>query len=207
MTGILYRSKNMANIERQLQFYLNKIQDWADNKSFKFSKSKTTGVHFCQKSKHRNDPDLKLNRSPIKIVKEFKFLRVIFDSQLSFVPHIKMLKTKCAKALDILKVVSNTQWGADKNFYSNFCHRMVARRQYSTRVLKFIPVYYINYTRRLIIQSIFGTQHMDQWTERDLHNILPVPHYHLFQPLLSKANLTAVLFLDNFYFRSRQLLL
>jgi hypothetical protein len=63
---------------------------------------------------HHNDPILKLNGTPIKIAKEFKFLGVIFDSKLSFVTHIKMLKTKCAKALDILKVVSNTHWGADK---------------------------------------------------------------------------------------------
>jgi hypothetical protein len=45
---------------------------------------------------------------PIKIAKEFKFLGVIMDSKLSFVPHIKMLETICAKALDILKVVGKT---------------------------------------------------------------------------------------------------
>ena len=105
----------MTSIERQLQLCLNKIQDWADNNGFKFSKTKTTGVHFCQKRKVHNDPDLKLDGIPIKIVKEFKFLGVIFDSKLSFIPHIKMLRTKCTKALDILKVVANTQWGADKN--------------------------------------------------------------------------------------------
>ena len=73
--GISYRSKNMASIERQLQLCLNKIQDWADYNGFKFSKTKTTGVHFCQRCKHHNDPDL-LNGTPIKIVKEFKFLGV-----------------------------------------------------------------------------------------------------------------------------------
>ena len=88
--GISYRSKNMASIERQLQLCLNKIQNWADNNGFKFSKSKTMGIHFCQKRKHHNDPDLKLNGTPIKIVKEFKFLGVIFDSKLSFVPHNQM---------------------------------------------------------------------------------------------------------------------
>jgi hypothetical protein len=87
---ISYRSKNMASIERQHQLCLNKIQDWADNNGFKFSKSKTTSVHFCQKRKQHNDPDLKLNGTPINIVNEHKFLGVIFDSKLSFVPHIKM---------------------------------------------------------------------------------------------------------------------
>jgi 2'-5' RNA ligase len=40
---------------------------------------------------------------------------MIFDNKLSFVPHIAMLKEKYSKALDIIKVVANTKWGADKN--------------------------------------------------------------------------------------------
>ena len=104
----------MASIERQLQLCLNKIQNWADNNGFKFSKSKTTGVYFCQKRKLHNDPSLKWVEFPIKITKEHKFLGVIFDSKLSFIPHIQMLRTKCLKALDILKVIANTHWGADK---------------------------------------------------------------------------------------------
>ena len=37
-----------------------------------------------------------------------KFLGVIFDNKLSFVSHIKMLKEKCAKAIDVIKVVTNS---------------------------------------------------------------------------------------------------
>jgi hypothetical protein len=84
----MFPNKGQRSILSPVYFCLNKIQDWADNNGFKFSKSKTTGVHFCQKRKHHTDPDLKLNGTPIKIVKEFKFLGVIFDSKLSFVPHI-----------------------------------------------------------------------------------------------------------------------
>ena len=32
----------------------------------------------------------------------------------SFVPHIKYLKAKCLKALNLLKVLSHTSWGADQ---------------------------------------------------------------------------------------------
>jgi hypothetical protein len=32
--------------------------------------------------------------TPIKVAKEIKFLGVLFDSKLSFVPHIAMLKEK-----------------------------------------------------------------------------------------------------------------
>ena len=48
-------------------------------------------------------------------MKETKFLGVIFDQKLSFIPHMKALKAKCLKALDIIKVVSNQEWGADKS--------------------------------------------------------------------------------------------
>ena len=32
--GVSYRSKHMQAIDRQLQFHLNRIEDWADNKLF-----------------------------------------------------------------------------------------------------------------------------------------------------------------------------
>ena len=105
----------MNSIERKLQLCLNKIQNWADTNGFKFSRTKTACVHFCNKRKHHDDPKLELDGSPIKVLKEVKFLGVIFDSKLNFVPHITMLKEKCVKALDVIKVVANTKWGADKN--------------------------------------------------------------------------------------------
>ena len=45
---IYYRSKSLGTIERQLQQNLNKIENWATSNGFKFSKSKTQFVHFCQ---------------------------------------------------------------------------------------------------------------------------------------------------------------
>ena len=92
--------------ERQLQLCLQRIQNWADENGFRFSKTKTTCVHFCSKRKLHVDPCLQLDGNQIKVVKEANFLGVIFDSKLSFVPHIKMLKEKCNKALDIIKVVA-----------------------------------------------------------------------------------------------------
>ena len=43
-----------------------------------------------------------------------KILGVIFDRKLSFIPHINYLKAKCHKALQLLRVVAHTDWGADK---------------------------------------------------------------------------------------------
>ena len=111
---ICYRSKNMNTIERQLQLNLNKIQKWSTENGFKFSKSKTVCMHFCHLRKAHNDPILTLDGIPIPVVEENKFLGVIFDRKLSFIPHIKQLKAKCQKALNLLRVVAHTDWGADR---------------------------------------------------------------------------------------------
>ena len=111
---ICYRSKSMATIERQLQQNLNKIENWATSNGFKFSKSKTQCVHFCQLRKQHDDPVLHLYGSPIPVVEESKFLGILFDRKLSFIPHIKYLKAKCLKALNLLKVLSHTSWGVDR---------------------------------------------------------------------------------------------
>ena len=42
------------------------------------------------------------------------FLGLIFDRCLTFKPHIQQLKIKCLRALDLLKVLSHSDWGADK---------------------------------------------------------------------------------------------
>ena len=112
--GICYRSKNMRTIERKLQQCINRIEDWATSNGFKFSKSKTQCVHFCKLRKVHNDPVLYLYGSPIPVVEESKFLGVIFDRKLSFIPHIRYLKAKCLWALNLLKVLSHTSWGADR---------------------------------------------------------------------------------------------
>ena len=55
-----------------------------------------------------------LDQSPIPVVEETKFLRFIFDRMLSFVPHLKYVKKKGLKALNILNVIGNSEWGADQ---------------------------------------------------------------------------------------------
>ena len=68
---------------------------------------------ICWRRGLHPDPYLVLYNNPIP-VKETKFLGILPDSKLTFVPHIKGLKKKCVKAMDLLRVVSNTDWGGDR---------------------------------------------------------------------------------------------
>ena len=111
---ICYRATHMNIVERQLQLNLNKVNKWARENGFKFSKSKTKCVHFCSLRKMHNDPLLKMYDSEIPVVNEYKFLGIIFDKKLSFIPHIKYLKNKSTRAQQLLRVVAHTEWGADR---------------------------------------------------------------------------------------------
>ncbi|GFO00724.1 RNA-directed DNA polymerase from mobile element jockey [Plakobranchus ocellatus] len=57
---------------------------------------------------------LHLDGQPISVKGEAKFLGVFFDSKLNFSSHVKYLKKKCLKALNLLHVVGHTDWGADR---------------------------------------------------------------------------------------------
>ena len=61
-----------------------------------------------------NDPLVKIDDSEIPVVNEYKFLGIIFDKKLSFIPHIKYLKNKSTRAQQLLQVVAHTEWGADR---------------------------------------------------------------------------------------------
>ena len=82
---------------------------------FKFSKSKTVCMHFCHVRTLHPEPSLTMGGDPIKVIKEMRFLGLVFETKLSFLPHIRALKARCMKALDVLKVLAATEWGADSN--------------------------------------------------------------------------------------------
>ena len=115
----------MKTIETELQNNLNKIEKWTIENGFKFSMIKTNCVHFCQEHRLHFDPSLKLYNNPIPVVDHAKFLGVIFDKKLSFIPHINTLKIKCQKALNVLKLLSHTDRGGDKKTLLNLYRSLV----------------------------------------------------------------------------------
>ena len=109
---IVYSSKYIHIIEPHLQRSLNMLSHWADTNGFKFSGSKTVCVHFCRLRNAHPNPELELNGTLIPVVEQTKFLGVIFDNNLTFFPNTRYLQEKCVKALNLLRVVAHTSWGA-----------------------------------------------------------------------------------------------
>ena len=97
-----------------MQLCVNSVQNWVSENGFKFSPSKTACIHRCKQNGFFPEPTILLDKSPIKVVKEAKFLGLIFYSKLTFKNHIQHLQISCQKALDILRVVGHRYWGADR---------------------------------------------------------------------------------------------
>ena len=104
----------IETIERTLQRTINNIQTWTKRTGFAFSTAKTIAMHICAKRGCLKDCNLTLNNMRIACKSEHKFLGLIFDSSLTWKPHIQSLKASCHKTLDLLKHLAHKKWGANR---------------------------------------------------------------------------------------------
>jgi len=84
---------------------LNNLQVWADKIGFRFFESRTVCVNFWPRHSSHSHPELILNEKSIPVVEETKFLGVNFDRKLTFISHMKYLRDKCTKAMNLVNVV------------------------------------------------------------------------------------------------------
>ncbi|GFT57957.1 probable RNA-directed DNA polymerase from transposon X-element [Trichonephila clavipes] len=109
------QGSDMRLIERQLQTTVSRLVQWCDQNGHTISPSKSSCVHFCRKRNLHPDPSIHIGHIQIPVVSAVRFLGVIFDCKLTFLPHVLYLRKRCDhRSLNILKVLSNTLWGADR---------------------------------------------------------------------------------------------
>ena len=76
---------------RNLYNCVNSVQDWVSNNRLKISLAKQS-MHFVINVKRQAEPSNLLDKNPIKLVTEAKFLGVTFDHILSFNNYFRYLK-------------------------------------------------------------------------------------------------------------------
>ena len=95
--ALVGRGPHVPTILSQLQPVLDRVSAWGQSQGLKFSPSKSIAVAFTHK-RTPGDLVLKLNGLPITWKTTFKYLGVLLDHKLSWVPHF-VKKTKNAKKL------------------------------------------------------------------------------------------------------------
>lgn len=108
-----YSHDSLHVAKNRIQSCLNKVYEWTTRTGFRFSQQKTEVMVFTRKRGIYNDPELWLGPTQLRVVKETKFLGMIFDSKLNWIPHLKMLKLKCLKAMNIMKIIAYHNQGTD----------------------------------------------------------------------------------------------
>ena len=109
-------SKKLRQAVRILNIVLRRLEKWSKESGFKFSIDKTKAVAFFKDKRWIKDQPINLTffGNYIPIVENYKFLGVIYDSHLNFKSHIEYVRGKSRKALNLLKKLSHTTWGADR---------------------------------------------------------------------------------------------
>ena len=109
----------------KIQQTINAVTSWAANRGFKFSPEKTKAIRFTRRRRIEEIPTLFLEESILPYEDYVKYLGIYFDKKLTFSLHIENLVCDVKRRLNILKVVSNFNWGADRTtllrIYQSVC--------------------------------------------------------------------------------------
>lgn len=84
------------------------MHKWAMEGGFTFSWMITRYLHFCILGKLHINPSLELDRAEVSVTEQHKFLGIVFDKWLAFIPHLK-----CSWVFQLPCVVAHTEWGVN----------------------------------------------------------------------------------------------
>lgn len=125
---VCFRSCKLSICERPIQLGVNRVSKWANENAFAVNVDKTVCVSFNKSKSVQPAPCIKINGSPICVKNEHKFLGLIFDSRMSFIPHIKALNLNCLKTMNLLKMLSHPSWGTDRKCLLSLFNSLVKSR-------------------------------------------------------------------------------
>lgn len=110
---IFTTSKNIKTVKKTLQLAINKLYNQGLLYGFTISTEKTKNIVFTNKHKV---PELQLHMGSHNIHQDnvVKFLGMFWDRKLNWNRHIRSLKDKVKKRLNILSVLSKVSWGASR---------------------------------------------------------------------------------------------
>lgn len=111
---VLYSSLTpRENCKEALETAINTVHTNLLSLGLELSPEKTIFMHFNKKNILPGSLKIKIADCEISSSETARFLGIIFDYKMTFTPHINAILTKCNKALNIIKYLRGTWWGAD----------------------------------------------------------------------------------------------
>jgi exonuclease III len=103
--------KKYGNIEKHINVYLQKIENWLNKWRLKMAPQKCNFIIFSQNRNEKEKLKLKFCDTNLTQIDNTTFLGIRFDSSLTFNYQIKYLQESCLNRLNFLKVVSKRSFG------------------------------------------------------------------------------------------------
>lgn len=105
------RGRNAGAVQAKLQAAVCTVEEWGNKWGFRFSVEKTQVICF---SKKRVNPKVQITLygQSIKQVLSIRFLGVWMDHKLTYGEHIQRVTTKCKKAINVMRCLVGSSWGA-----------------------------------------------------------------------------------------------
>ena len=101
--------------QNNLQPYLEDIFNWTQRNDLILNPDKSTATLFTpDPAEYKTILNLTINNTIIPTVKNPKILGLTFDTKLNFGKHIKITKEKADNANKIVKTLTSTSWGKQK---------------------------------------------------------------------------------------------
>ena len=171
------KSGNLKTLANKGQNLLNLIEKWANNWGFTINPTKTQVIIFRKPTMSvtitQGLKKLELLGKTIEYSKVIKFLGLYFDEILSWKNHIVDLEIRCNKDMNIIRMLSGTDWGASKKslmilyrslIQSKLNYGSAAFSSASDRLLKRLQIIQ-NRALKIITGTINGTNTMSLHAE------------------------------------------
>ena len=113
--ALVGRGPDLKTNISQLQTVLNRVTDWGNSQGLKFSPSKSVAIAFTRKHKLKVT-DLRINDSLLEWSKTVKYLGVVLDSRLTWIPHFNEKTKNAKKLLFKYKQIVGTEFGPQPKF-------------------------------------------------------------------------------------------
>ena len=111
-TAIWASSRNVKYLTHKIQKALEYVNDWTSKWDLKVSTDKSKFILFGRRKKAHCP--IYINSVELTETDQVKFLGMVFDSKLTWKYHIDHLVNKCRKRINILKALTDSKWGANK---------------------------------------------------------------------------------------------
>lgn len=118
-SNVLNSGQHIEPICKEINTYLNILDDWFKSRNLFISPAKSTATLFTtDPGEVKTKLPITVKNDPVPTVQHPVFLGITFDNLFTFRHHAKSLRTKLLKKNNILKALTGTSWGKEKEVIS-----------------------------------------------------------------------------------------